>query len=55
MVGTLMMAGCGRFGIAEVAEILASRDRARCGPMAPAKGLTFVGVDYLAEGERPEK
>lgn len=55
MVGTLMMAGCGRFGITEVADILASRDRARCGPMAPAKGLTFVGVDYLSEGERPEK
>lgn len=55
MVGTLMMAGCSRIGVAEVAAILASRDRSRCGPMAPAQGLTFVGVDYRAEGHMPEK
>lgn len=55
MTGTLMMAGCGRFSVADVADILASRDRARCGPMAPAQGLTFVGVDYRPEGEPPEK
>ncbi|KQP61820.1 MULTISPECIES: tRNA pseudouridine(38-40) synthase TruA [unclassified Methylobacterium] len=46
MTGTLMMAGCGRFSPADVAAILAGRDRSRCGPMAPAQGLTFVGVDY---------
>ncbi|MBX9932392.1 MAG: tRNA pseudouridine(38-40) synthase TruA [Methylobacterium sp.] len=46
MVGTLMMAGCRRLSADHVADILASRDRSRCGPMAPAQGLTFVGVDY---------
>jgi tRNA pseudouridine38-40 synthase len=50
MVGTLMLAGCRRISAADVAEILASRDRARCGPMAPACGLTFVGVDYAPLG-----
>ncbi|GLS42643.1 tRNA pseudouridine(38-40) synthase TruA [Methylobacterium brachythecii] len=46
MVGTLMLAGCNRISADDVAEILASADRSRCGPMAPAQGLTFVGVDY---------
>ncbi|MCJ2040703.1 tRNA pseudouridine(38-40) synthase TruA [Methylobacterium sp. J-059] len=50
MVGTLMLAGSGRLDAAGVADILASRDRSRCGPMAPACGLCFVGVDYPAEG-----
>ncbi|GEO97716.1 tRNA pseudouridine(38-40) synthase TruA [Methylobacterium haplocladii] len=49
IVGTLMMAGCRRFSADDVADILASRDRSRCGPMAPAHGLTFVGVDYADE------
>ncbi|GJE53949.1 MULTISPECIES: tRNA pseudouridine(38-40) synthase TruA [Methylobacterium] len=52
IVGTLMMAGCRRLGADDVADILASRDRSRCGPMAPAHGLTFVGVDYAeADGK----
>ncbi len=46
MVGTLMLAGCGRLSADDVADILASRDKGRCGPLAPACGLTFVGVDY---------
>lgn len=46
MVGTLMLAGSGRLGADDVAEILASRAKHRCGPLAPACGLTFVGVDY---------
>lgn len=50
MVGTLMLAGCGRLAAQDVADILASRDRSRCGPMAPACGLTFVGVDYAIAG-----
>jgi tRNA pseudouridine38-40 synthase len=48
MVGTLMLAGSRRLSAADVADILRSRDRSRCGPMAPAHGLTFVGVDYAA-------
>jgi len=46
MVGTLMLAGCGRLSADDVADILASGDKSRCGPLAPASGLTFVGVDY---------
>ena len=46
LVGTLMLAGCRRLTADNVAEILAARDRARCGPLAPACGLTLVGVDY---------
>lgn len=46
MVGTLMLAGCRRLTADAIADILASRDRSRCGPMAPACGLTLVGVDY---------
>ncbi|MCJ2120860.1 tRNA pseudouridine(38-40) synthase TruA [Methylobacterium sp. J-001] len=46
MVGTLMLAGCGRLSADDVADILESREKRRCGPLAPAAGLTFVGVDY---------
>lgn len=46
LVGTLVLAGAGRLTPEDVADILASRDRSRCGPLAPARGLTFVGVDY---------
>lgn len=49
MVGTLMLAGSGRLSADDVAEILASRDRSRCGPLAPACGLTLVGVDYTTD------
>ncbi len=49
MVGTLMLAGSGRLDAAGIADILASRDRSRCGPMAPACGLCFIGVDYQPE------
>ena len=46
MVGTIMLAGAGRWTLAEVREALGARDRTRCGPMAPASGLYLVGVDY---------
>lgn len=46
MAGTLMLAGCGRLSADDVAEILDSKAKHRCGPLAPACGLTFVGVDY---------
>jgi tRNA pseudouridine38-40 synthase len=46
MVGTLMLAGCRRLGADDVAEILATKAKHRCGPLAPACGLTFTGVDY---------
>jgi len=46
LVGTLVLAGSGRITAGDVADILASRDRSRCGPLAPSSGLTLVGVDY---------
>jgi tRNA pseudouridine38-40 synthase len=46
MVGTLMLVGGGRMTRDGLAAALAARDRARCGPMAPACGLVLCGVDY---------
>ena len=46
IVGTLMLAGARRWTAEEVREALEARDRARCGPMAPASGLYLIGVDY---------
>lgn len=46
MVGTTAQAGIGRWSVAEVAAALAAKDRTACGPVAPAEGLYFIGVDY---------
>ena len=46
MVGTLMLAGSGRLSPDALSDILASGDKRRCGPLAPAAGLTFVDVEY---------
>jgi tRNA pseudouridine38-40 synthase len=46
MTGTLVEVGRGRRGVDWVAEVLASRDRARAGPTAPAEGLFLLSVDY---------
>lgn len=44
LAGTLIEVGRGRFEVAEAARILASRDRGRAGPTAPAHGLVLVRV-----------
>jgi tRNA pseudouridine38-40 synthase len=46
MVGSLKLAGEGKRSRADVAAALNARDRAACGPVAPAYGLYLVGVDY---------
>ncbi len=46
MVGSLAQVGLGRWPPQAMAEALAARDRARCGPVAPAAGLYLVAVDY---------
>lgn len=46
IVGTLAQVGRGTRPPAEVAGLLASRDRRRAGPTAPAHGLTLVRVAY---------
>lgn len=46
LVGTLIEVGNGRRPVAQVAEILASKDRTRAGMTAPAHGLELVSVHY---------
>jgi tRNA pseudouridine38-40 synthase len=46
IAGTLVDIGRGRWPPAEMAAILASRDRSRAGPTAPPQGLFLVSVDY---------
>jgi tRNA pseudouridine38-40 synthase len=46
LVGTLVDVGVGRFSVAQVAEILAARDRTKAGLTAPAHGLELVEVRY---------
>lgn len=51
LAGTLVEVGRGRIDAAQMAEIIASRDRSRSGPTAPAHGLSLVRVRY--DGTRP--
>ena len=49
IAGTLVEVGRGHRSPAWVGEALAACDRKAAGPCAPAKGLTFVGVEYPQE------
>jgi tRNA pseudouridine38-40 synthase len=46
MVGSLVEVGRGRWTPEDLAEALAARDRAACGPVAPAEGLYLTEVGY---------
>jgi tRNA pseudouridine38-40 synthase len=46
IAGTLVEIGRGRWPIEQMRDVLASRDRGRAGPTAPAGGLFLVGVEY---------
>lgn len=46
IVGTLAKVGDGSWTPGDVAAALRARDRARCGPVAPADGLYLHRVDY---------
>jgi tRNA pseudouridine38-40 synthase len=46
LVGTLAQVGEGRKDPSEMAGILAARDRAAAGPVAPPQGLCLVSVEY---------
>ena len=50
MVGSLKMVGEGKWDTGAVASALAARNRAACGPVAPARGLYLVKVDYAPAG-----
>lgn len=46
IVGTLERVGAGSWAPGRVAEVLAARDRAACGPVCPPQGLYLTGVGY---------
>ena len=46
IAGSLALVGEGRWSADDLANALAAKDRARCGPVAPACGLYLVRVDY---------
>jgi tRNA pseudouridine38-40 synthase len=46
MVGSLKLVGEGKWRVADLAAALGARDRTACGPVAPARGLYLVRVDY---------
>lgn len=48
MVGSLKLVGEGKWSSADLRAALDAADRTRCGPVAPARGLYLVGVDYGA-------
>lgn len=49
IVGSLERVGSGAWSPDRVAEVLALRDRAACGPVCPPDGLTLTGVRYTAD------
>ena len=44
--GSLKLVGEGKWSPHDVADALAAKDRARCGPVSPPDGLYLVRVDY---------
>jgi tRNA pseudouridine38-40 synthase len=49
MVGSLELAGEGKWSADDLARVLAARDRTACGPVAPPDGLYLMRVDYAAK------
>jgi tRNA pseudouridine38-40 synthase len=46
LVGSLKLVGEGNWSADDLQSALEARDRARCGPVAPAEGLYLIRVDY---------
>jgi tRNA pseudouridine38-40 synthase len=46
MVGSIEHVGSGKWRARDLREALESKDRTRCGMVAPAGGLYLIGVDY---------
>lgn len=49
IIGTLERVGAGAWPPERVSEILAAKDRAACGPVAPPDGLSMIKVNYDPE------
>jgi tRNA pseudouridine38-40 synthase len=49
MVGSLKLVGEGKWSAGDLAAALAAKNRAACGPVAPARGLYLVKVDYAPD------
>jgi tRNA pseudouridine38-40 synthase len=49
IVGSLKLVGDGTWREADLHSALEARDRSACGPVAPARGLYLVRVEYPAE------
>ncbi len=54
MVGALVRVGRGELTPQDVRRLLQSGDRGSVGPTAPARGLTFIGVEYSALPQRSD-
>jgi len=48
MVGSLKLVGEGKWSAVDLDAALKACDRSACGPVAPARGLYLVRVDYGA-------
>ena len=46
LIGTLAEVGMGKWNTADIREVLESKDRQECGPVAPPDGLYLVSVKY---------
>jgi tRNA pseudouridine38-40 synthase len=53
IIGTLERVGAGAWPPERVAQALAARNRAACGPVAPPQGLYLTGVSYPADPFAP--
>lgn len=53
LVGTIVLAGGGRWTVEAVRAALDARRRSACGPLAPPHGLYLVGVDYGDGSQAP--
>ncbi len=52
MTGCIAEVGLGRWSADDLGGALEARDRAACGPVAPAEGLVLTGVDYEAKAAK---
>ena len=53
IVGTLLLVGSGKMGLAEFKGVVEARDRSLAGPTVPAKGLCLLKVNYEGNGRWP--